>query len=250
MGYIIGGGVALLAFFPKLPALLVTIPSPVMAAYLLLAIGLLFVEGIRTVIKDGLDFQKVVVVGVTVSLGAGIDNQTIFADIIGGAWGRLLDNGILFGALAAMLMTQFLELTSRRRSCQLQATLDTAALPRIDEFVTGLAERLDWNEAATHRLRSAAEETLLSLAAAEGNAGGGEPARLIVVAHPEPAAIELEFMAVFDEENLEDRLAYLNEEEEGWKAGRETPSPCACCATMPRRCITRNTTGWTLLLLR
>ena len=224
VGYVIGAGLVLLAFFPKFPALLVTIPSPVMAAYLLLAIGLLFVEGIRTVIKDGLDFQKVVVVGVALSLGAGIDNQTLFADLIGGAWGGLLDNGLLSGALAAIVMTQFLELTSPRRAARLQATLDTAALPQIDQFVTGLAEKSGWNEVSTHRLRSAAEETLLSLLPeTEGTAGtrtaNAPPPRLIIVARPEPAAVELEFMAVFDEENLQDRLAFLDEGEQTYESG-------------------------------
>ena len=221
VGYVIGAGLVLLAFFPKFPALLVTIPSPVMAAYLLLAIGLLFVEGIRTVIKDGLDFQKVVVVGVALSLGAGIDNQTLFADLIGGAWGGLLDNGLLSGALAAIVMTQFLELTSPRRAARLQATLDTAALPQIDQFVTGLAEKSGWNEVSTHRLRSAAEETLLSLLPEDANnqQPAAEQPRLIIVARPEPAAVELEFMAVFDEENLQDRLAFLDEEEQTFETG-------------------------------
>lgn len=37
---------------------------------------------------------------------------------------------------------------------------------------------------------------------------------LVIVASPEPAAIELEYMAVFDEETLRARLVYLSEEEE------------------------------------
>ena len=42
----------------------------------------------------------------------------------------------------------------------------------------------------------------------------GESPRLIVAARPQPEAVELEFLAVFDEENLEDRLAYLTEQTE------------------------------------
>ena len=44
-------------------------------------------------------------------------------------------------------------------------------------------------------------------------------ARLIVVTRPGAGLVEMEFMAVFDEENLEDRLAYLSEETEGSEEG-------------------------------
>lgn len=43
--------------------------------------------------------------------------------------------------------------------------------------------------------------------------------RLIVMAHIEGETVELEFLAMFDEENLEDRLAYLSEEIEGVEEG-------------------------------
>ena len=36
-----------------------------------------------------------------------------------------------------------------------------------------------------------------------------------MIARPSDNLVELEFLAVFDEENLEDRLAYLSEEAEG-----------------------------------
>jgi len=84
IGYVIGGVLLALAFLPKLTAFLLTLPSPVMAAYLLTAIALLFVSGGRTVVQDGLDAQKAMVVGIAFSLGVGLDNQTIFADLLGG----------------------------------------------------------------------------------------------------------------------------------------------------------------------
>ena len=218
VGYVIGATLVVLALFPKLPALLLTIPSPVMGAYLLVAIGLLFVEGIRTVVQAGLDFQKVIIVGISFSLGAGLEQQMIFGDLVGGAWGDLLDNGMMMGALAAMLMTLFLELTNPRKEARLQARLEVAALPEIQRFVGEQAARLGWNEASVERLRSAAEETLMSLVEA-GDPPPSEAPRLIVLARPGAGLMELEFMAVFDEENLEDRLAYLNEESESLEEG-------------------------------
>ena len=219
VGYVIGGVFILLALFPKLPAVLLTIPAPVMGAYILMAIGLIFVEGIRTVVQSGLDAQKVMVVGIAFSLGAGIENQTIFADLVGGTWGGLLDNGMLIGAIAAILMTIFLDLTNPRKGGRLQVKLDVSALPEIDKFVRSQASALGWNEDSQERLAAAAEETLLSLAQAGQNRQVEEAPRLIIVLRPEPGMIEMEFLAVFDEENLEDRLAYLSEETEGVEEG-------------------------------
>ncbi len=219
VGYVIGGVFILLALFPKLPAVLLTIPAPVMGAYILMAIGLIFVEGIRTVVQSGLDAQKVMVVAIAFSLGAGIENQTIFADLVGGTWGGLLDNGMLIGALAAILMTVFLDLTNPRKGGRLQVKLDVTALPDIDKFVRDHASRLGWNTASTERLSSAAEETLLTLVQSAENRPGDDAPRLIIVTRPDAGQVEMEFLAVFDEENLEDRLAYLSEETEGVEEG-------------------------------
>ena len=219
VGYVIGACLIVLALFPKMPAVLLTIPTPVMGAYLLVAIGLLFMEGIRTLIQAGLDYHKVIVVGVSFSLGAGIEQQTIFADLLGGPWGGLLDNGMLVGALAAVLLTLFLDLTSPRRSSRIQVNLDLSALQEIQKFSRGQADKLGWNEASTERLLAASEEALVSLLGQEDEQQPEEAPRLVVVGRPEPGKVELEFMAVFDETNLEDRLAHLEEEAEGREEG-------------------------------
>ena len=219
VGYAFGAIYVSLAFLPKLTAVLTTIPSPVMGAYILTAVGLLFVEGIRTVVQDGFDAQKTMVVGIAFALGVGLDTQTVFADLLGGTWGVLFDNGVLIGAVVAVLLTVFLDLTSPQRRERLETELDLSNLPEIDGFLRGLAAQLGWNEASAQRLRSAGEETLVSLLQVEEAEGKDDPPRLIVLAHPEGEAVELEFMAVFDEENLEDRLAYLSEETEGVEEG-------------------------------
>ena len=62
----VGIGVAIvlvaLAFFSKLAALLLTIPGPVLGAYLMLAMGVLFVSGWQTILRDGLDSRRALVV--------------------------------------------------------------------------------------------------------------------------------------------------------------------------------------------
>ena len=232
IGYVIGGTLLALAFLPKLTAFLLTLPSPVMVAYILTAIALLFVSGVRTVVQDGLDAQKALVVGLSFSLGMGIDNQTIFNDLLGHKWGLLLDNGMLVGALAAVLMTVFLDLTSTQRRSRLEVDLNVSSLPEIDRFLQDLAVQNGWNEASTRRLRSAGEEALLSLVQPDetgeelimdlvkSEQPPEDHPRLIIQARPEAGMVEMEFLAVIDEENLEDRLASLTEEAEGSQEGQ------------------------------
>ena len=212
VGYAMGGVLFALAFLPKVASILLTIPSPVMGAFLLMIMGLLFVEGMRTVVHDGLDHRKALVVGVALAIGVGLESQNVLADLLGGTWGASLSNGMTVGVVAAILMTSFLELTSPRRT-RLEVPLSNAALPKIDAFLHQLASKIGWNDASTERLRAAGEETLSSLLQAGSDYGADRVPRLIVVARP-GEAVELEFLAVFDEENLEDRLAYLSDQPE------------------------------------
>ncbi len=198
-----------LAFLPKVAALILAIPSPVVAAYLMVLMGMLFVQGMKIVMQDGLDYRKGVVVGISFWLGAGFQNQAIFADQLGEQWGMLLGNGMTTGGLAVLVLTLFTELTGPRRH-RLEMDLDIAALPKIDGFLRELASRFGWNTASTERLCAAGEETLLSLVRPEDE-DAPDKRRLFVVARGDSAAVELEFVAAVGDENLEDRMVLLGE---------------------------------------
>ena len=211
----IGIGVAIvivvLAFFSKLAALLLMIPGPVLGAYLMLAMGMLFVSGWQTILRDGLDPKRVLVVALASALGLGLHDHSIIGDVFGDEIGGLLGNGVTIGAVVAVGMTLLLEAVSLRRS-RLEVTLDMDSLPAIDEFLTGLSSRLGWNETSTLRLRAAGEETLASLQAREDDADSSEHPRLIINARPQGTMVELEFVATTRKENVEDLLAYLADE--------------------------------------
>ena len=211
----VGIGVAIvivtLAFFSKFSALLLTIPSPVLGAYLMLAMGMLFVSGWQTILRDGLDPRRALVVALASALGLGLHGHPITRDLLGDEFGALLGSGVTIGAVVAIGMTLLLEATGTRRS-RLEVRLDMASLPAIDAFLTQLASRLAWNEASTLRLRSAGEETLASLLTQEEEAETSERPRLIIVAQPQGTTVELEFVATTRQENLEDQLAFLTSE--------------------------------------
>ena len=213
VGYAIGIILIALAVFPKVTGLLLTIPSPVMGAFLLVAIGMLFIEGVRTIAKAGLDSQTTLVVGLAFSLGVGSQSHNVFEGLLDQPWSSLLGNGITVGAATAIGLTVLLELT-KSRARRLEARLDMAHLPRLDAFLQEVASAMNWDVASAERLRSAGEEALSSLLQPGDQEPAAEAPRLIVSANPEGPAVDLEFLTVFEEANLADRLAYLDEESE------------------------------------
>ena len=211
VGLYIGALIALVAFFPKVAAIIIAIPSPVAAAYITVLLGLLFVQGMKIVIQDGVDHRKATVVGVAFWLGAGFQNGWIFGDMLGeGFLAVLLGNGMTSGAIAAVVMMAFLELTGPRRR-KLEMPIDEESLPKLTQFLTQFASRVGWNQEATDRLLLVGEETLNSLNDAETEEGEGRRRRMMVKARLTGGEAELEFVSASEGENLEDQLTYLHE---------------------------------------
>ena len=210
VGVVIGVVIAVLAFFPKIAALLIAIPGPVAAAYITVLLALLFVQGMKIVVQDGLDHRKAAVAGVSFWVGVGFQNQVIFADQLGdGFLAVLLGNGMTSGALVAVVMMFFIEMTAPRRR-RLDIVLDPDALPKLGEFLRAFATKYGWDSASTERLVLVGEETLSSLSEGDGPEEDG-PRRLVVAARAAGGGAELEFVCAADGENLEDRLSYLGE---------------------------------------
>ncbi len=212
VGYLMGLTLVAVAMFPKVTSLLSAIPRPVMGAFLLLAIGMLFVEGIRIIARIGLDSKTAILVGLALAVGVGLQNQSIVTDLLGHPWGTLFGNGMTVGTAVAVGVSAFMELTGPPRR-RLEARLDFSEFSKIDAFLQDVAGELKWDSAATQRLRSAGEETLLSLLQTS-EPGAKEAPRLIIGTRPDDGKVEMEFLAVFEEENLEDRITYLAEQVE------------------------------------
>lgn len=208
-----------LAFFPKVTALLLAIPNPVVGAYATMLMGLLFMQGMKIVVQDGIDYRKAVVAGLSFWIGVGFQNGVIFADYFSETWGALLGNGMTVGGLAAVVLSLFMEVTGPRR--RLEMSLNIKAVPNIERFLRGFASRLGWNTESTERLCSAGEETLLTLLRSEDGEQAAEGRRLLVVARSDANAAELEFVSATGEQNLEDQLALLEEGAAGTPAEDE-----------------------------
>ncbi|MXY46875.1 MAG: hypothetical protein F4Y44_07800 [Chloroflexi bacterium] len=199
-----------LAFLPTATALLVAIPPPVAAAYFTILIVMLFVQGMRMVIEDGVDYRKAIVIGLAFWLGTGFQLKVIFPDLLTGFMDVLLSNGMTAGTIVAIVLMLFLNLTGPRRK-RLTTQLGEDALPEIGSFLRETASAGRWNSESADRLVAAGEEALSVLLKETSESDSDRRRNLVLFARRDGRAIELEFITALEGENMEDQLAYLND---------------------------------------
>ena len=212
-GYMIGAMLIGLALLPKVVAVLLTIPRPVTGSILMIVMGLLFMEGIRTIQQDGLNQQKALIVGLSLSIGVGLQSQNILEASLASPWDVALGNSVVVSILAAVLMSAVLEFARSRRR-RLETELDISAHPAVEEFLSGLGSAMGWGQASILRLCSAGEETLSAMLELRDDHDVEASPRLVVIARAADDAVEMEFLAVFSEENIEDRISYMSDQAE------------------------------------
>ncbi len=210
VGVAIGVIFIMLAFLPKFLALVLAIPDAVVAAYVTVLMALLFVVGMRIVSEEASDYRKGLIAGIAFWLGVGFQNNLIFPEYLDGFAGGLLENGMTSGGLVAIVLTLFTEATQSRRH-RLRTNLAMPELPGIQEFLKGFAKRHGWATSMSQRLDAVAEETLVTLLEAEQAGDAPDDRTLRVTASKQDGRAVLEFVAAARGENIEDRLAVLDE---------------------------------------
>ena len=220
VGYVIGITFIAMAFIPKVSGLLSTIPSAVMAGYLMMIVGSLFVEGARIVIQNEKDTQKVAVAGVCFWLAAPFQFGLLQLPDINPVVDALLNSGITTGGFAAVGMILYLEMTRPRRM-RFQSRLHIDSLPELNEFLARFVEKRHWGDGMKDRLSAVGEETLLTLAPLDltsfslddvEDEDDDDNRQLVVIASSDGDAAELEFIGgAGDEQNIEDRVRQLEQ---------------------------------------
>ena len=223
VGLWIGVVLVLLAFSPKITAIILSVPNPVAAAYIGILLALLFIVGMKLVVQNG-DYRRCMIAGVGFWMGYGFQSGAIFPELISDdTWGLLLQDGMTAGGLVALGLSVLMELVDSRRH-KLKTGLRASDMPKIHAFLSALAASKNWSKAATMRLCSAGEETVLSLIGQQENGTAAaqddeeddddEENRqryLLITARGSSKSIELECIAAPGEENLEDRMVLLKE---------------------------------------
>ena len=205
VGVAVGVVFLVVAFLPKVLALILAIPTPVAGAYITVLLAMLFVLGMRIALQDGVSYRTTLVAGVSFWLGVGFQNGVIFPDLFAGLAGGLLQNGMTAGGLTAILMTLFLNLTSPRPR-RLKTAFALPSLPAIRAFLDAFRAANGWGAEMSRRLETATEETLLSLLEQTE-----DPRRhLLLEARRDGDAAVLELVVSGNEQNLQDRIEVLS----------------------------------------
>ena len=210
------------AFMPKVLAVILAIPGPVVAAYLFVLIALLFMVGVGMVMQDGMDYRKGLVVGFSFWLGLGIQTGTILPGIVSEFAGGVFSNGITTGGLAAIFLTWFVEATAPRPS-RMETGFSISALTEIREFLENFSSGNGWDTAMSDRLTAVAEETLLSLLGPDAQQPAPEDNRRLRLSasRAENGAV-LEFIAGSSEANLQEQISLLDSRDEEAQLQTET----------------------------
>ncbi len=217
VGLAAGAILILVACAPKALAVVIAIPSPVVAAAIGAGMVMLFVVGLREVMQGGLDYSTGLIVGVSFWIGVGFQAQVIFPDIVQDFAGGLFQNGMVAGGLTAILLTLAVNLAQPRPG-RFAGRAVAAELGTIQAFLATFADRHNWGDAMKQRLAAAAEEALaavLQSEATESKEGGAAPEarRLQLTVRGTGASATLELVTTATgEENLQDRIALLREE--------------------------------------
>ena len=212
VGIYLGLLTILVAFFSKLLAVLVAIPSPVVSAVYVIIFGMLFVEGAKTVFTGQVDQKKATITGVSMVLGL---SAATISGLFEGITIHLVSNTIVVGGMAAIAMIISTELSGIRAK-KLRIDLTLSSLPDVDDFLCQFADRHSWTEDGKNRLRLVGEEVMLSLFNEEGDGQVERKRRLVATIRPDSGSAELEIVVASDDAiqgNIEDRMAYLGQDQ-------------------------------------
>ena len=211
VGAYVGAIFVALAFMPKIAALVLAIPLPVLGSYIIVVFSHSLARGLRIVFREGIGERDSLVFGLALLLAAGIQFQAIFPSYLATPTARMFANGLTVGGFTILLLNLFLALTGPRRH-RAEMPLKPDSQPGLDRFLGDFATRYAWGSKATDRLRAASEEALLSLVRQEDeHTAEASERRLRIVARKTRSGALLEFTAATQAGNLENQIMLLGD---------------------------------------
>ena len=216
VGFATGLVFIVLAFLPKLLALILAIPVAVVAAGIIVTMTMMFMVGMREVLSDTGNPRNKLICGIAFWTGIALEFDLVFPAFFAEFAGGLFSNGMTAGGLVAIFLTV---LTMPRQS-RLRCEFNVNALAEIRGFLEVFAARHGLR-AVRDRLDAASEETLLTLLrpheqeGGDAESAGAERRALTVTAHRESDEAVMEFKVGViggDQLNLQDRLAWLGDQ--------------------------------------
>ncbi len=199
----------LLAFSPKISAIVGAMPGPVAGAFILMILVLLFGHGIRLVNEDGLGFEVGLAVCLGFWIGFGFQEGKLFNELLPDWAVLFLSNGTTAGGLTAIALMAVISLRGRSRD-RITVPMAVGSVAAVRQLIQRFSHRLGWDTKAEDRLVLAAEEAMLFLLDGQvATRAAGRPSQLLVRLRRIGDDAELEYICAPAGTNAETALTAL-----------------------------------------
>jgi NCS2 family nucleobase:cation symporter-2 len=127
IGYAAGGILVLLAFFPKLAAIFVIMPTPVMGASLIFTVCFMIMAGIQIIMSRMIDSRKTFVVGLSIIFGLSFDALPGIYAGIDPMLQPLLSSSLAVATICAVVLNVFFRMgISQKMEFEIDPAVDTS----------------------------------------------------------------------------------------------------------------------------
>lgn len=127
IGYAAGGILILMAFFPKLAAIFVIMPTPVMGASLVFAVCFMIMAGIQIIMSRMIDARKTFVVGLSIIFGLSFDAVPGLYEGVDPMLRPMLSSSLALATICAVVLNVFFRIgISQRVEFEIDPAADTS----------------------------------------------------------------------------------------------------------------------------
>ena len=211
VGIIAGGFFLIAAFVPKLWAVAVAIPRPILAAYVIVALVPLVVRVVISSVQRLRSIRDAAVVVVPLAVGLSVEFGVLSLPQ-GVVWDAVSQNGLTAGSLVLVAAAVANSLIGRRAALEIPLTAESTA--ELKQFVRAFAKRRGCDAPTVTKLEAAAEEALAVMSEQSPSTHAGLQRWAHVTLGISGTRATLEFVSAPSRgQNLEERIALLAEPE-------------------------------------
>jgi len=187
-----GAGIlAVLAFCPKIGALMASIPGPVLGASLVFLMGMLFATGVQLTMSGGMNYQTGVVVGVSFCVGLMMQTGQFFPDLFPKTFEPVMTNGLVMGGLTAVLLSAAFQMAPKRRAT-MRLDPDPVHLPSLLNFLETQSQVFALTSSQTNALQLACEEVFMHMCRNPVGGRSANAVRIRLIAEEDHLHIDME----------------------------------------------------------
>ena len=189
---IYGAGIlAVLAFCPKVTALIVSIPGPVLGATLVFLMGVLFATGVQLAVSGGVNYQIGIIIGVSFCVGLMMQTGDFFPQTLPGSFEPVMTNGLVMGGLTAMILSAAFQLFPRRRAV-MQLDSVSEEVPRLHQFIQEQATPFGLSTSQINALTLGCEEVFMHICENQVNAKAPTSVRIEIMGREDHVQVDME----------------------------------------------------------